>query len=119
MATYQNRLKEKTLDRKEKSLLSLSSVLENVQKLNENIRNQSTSLMHSTSFAVLDQQRKNRNFESTYQQDAKKQICFQSVNSIDLSLGGGADSTGAINIHEEPKSASKLPPTIPRNEGLQ
>lgn len=52
-----------TVDRKEKSLISLSSVIENVQRLNEDIKNQSSDLKHSASFALLEQARKNRQLD--------------------------------------------------------
>ena len=57
MLTYQNRLKELTTDKREKSLVSLSSVLENVQRLNEDIKNQSSDLKYSASFALLEKAR--------------------------------------------------------------
>lgn len=99
--TFKNKLKvSKTADKKEQQNSSLSAALENVQRLNEEIKNQSNELKKSTSFALLEQQRKNKNLDSG--SGSRRQLPgHQSVTSIDVSLR----DTGAI---DEPKSAVEL-----------
>ena len=63
--TLKNRLKGgRTAEKREQQASSLTTALENVQRLNAEIKNQSSELRQNTSFAALEQQRKNQNPDS-------------------------------------------------------
>ena len=84
--TRKNRLKGgRTAEKREQQASSLTTALENVQRLNAEIKNQSSELRQNTSFAALEQQRKNQNPDSG--SASRRQPGHTSVNSIDVSLG--------------------------------
>lgn len=82
--SFKNRLKAHKTTEKKDPAQSLTAALENVQRLNEEIKNQSRGLRQSTSFAMLEQQRKNQNLDSG--SVSRRQAGRTSVNSIDVSL---------------------------------
>lgn len=70
------------------NLTTLTTALENVQRLNDDIKNQSSELKKSTSFAMVEPRRFNANNESG--SISRRRAGHTSVNSVDVSLAENA-----------------------------